>query len=94
MIGVISLLIFVAFGLHLNPSKTDQQLKTQIRYFRLLFYISISVCIPALIAYTFGDISEYDYILFHPVIMYLVGTIYSIGLQFHVYGKLSYDHAK
>ena len=91
MFGVIGLLILVSLGLHLNPSKRDQQLKTKIRYLRLVFCISISLFIPALIAYNFGDISEYDFILFHPVIMYIVGTIFSIGLQFQVYGKLSYD---
>ena len=48
--------------------------------------------IPALIQYTFGDISKYDIIILHPVIMYIVGIIFSIGLEFHVYGKLSYNY--
>lgn len=92
MFGVMSLLIAVALGLHLNPSKQDQKLNMQTRVFRLVFCISMSVFIPALIQYTFGDISKYDIIIFHPVIMYIVGIIFSIGLEFHVYGKLSYNY--
>jgi hypothetical protein len=89
MFGVMSLLLVVALGLHLNPSEQDQKLNIQTRVFRLVFCISISIFIPALIQYTFSDVSQYDIIIFNPVIMYIVGIIFSIGLEFHVYGKLS-----
>jgi len=92
MFGVMSLLLFVALGLHLNPSKQDQKLSKSTKVFRLVFCVSVSILIPALIHYTFSDVSKYDIIIFHPVIMNMIGIVFSIGLEFHVYGKLSYNY--
>ena len=91
MYGVIALLIVVALGLHLNSNSKDLSLNIQTRLMRLVFCISIAVFIPAVIQYTFGEVSKYDLFIFHPIFMYVIGTVFSIGLQLLVYGKLSTD---
>ena len=89
MYGVIILLIFVALGLHLNPKTNDLSLSKQMRVLQLIFCISVAVFIPAVIHYTFGDVSKYDLFVFRPAIMYAIGIFFSIGLQLLVYGRFS-----
>ncbi len=86
---VMTLLVITAWSLHQSSLKDERSLSAQIRYMRLVFSLSIAVFIPALIQYTFWDVSEYNLFLFHPVLMLGVGTIFSLGLQLLVYGKLS-----
>lgn len=91
MFGVIVLLIGVALGLHLNPNSEDLLLSIQTKLIRLVVCISIAIFIPAVVQYTFGEVSKYDLFIFHPVFMFVIGTIFAIGLQLLVYGKLSRD---
>lgn len=91
MFGVIGLLIFVALGLHLNPNNKDLSLSIQTRIIRLVVCISIAIFVPVVVQYTFWDVSKYDLFIFHPVFMFVIGTIFAIGLQLLVYGKLSAD---
>ncbi len=93
MYGVIVLLIFVALGLHLNPNSKDLSLSIQTRLIRLVVCISIAIFVPAVVQYTFWDVSKYDLFIFRPVFMFVIGTIFAIGLQLLVYGKLSMDWA-
>ena len=91
MYGVIVLLIIVALSLHLNPNSKDLSLSIQTRLMRLVFCISVAVFIPAVIQHTFGEVSNYDPSIFHPVFMFVIGTVFLIGLQLLAYGKLSTD---
>jgi len=90
MFVVIFLLVLVALGLHLNPSSSDRKLNNTIRFFKLLFSISIAILIPSIINYLFWDFNEYDLLLFHPIVMHSLGTVFSLGIQFLTYGKLYY----
>lgn len=91
MYGVIVLLIFVALGLHLNPNKKDLTLNIQTKLIRLMVCISIAIFVPAIVQYTFWDVSKYDLFIFRPAFMFVIGTIFAIGLQLLIYGKLSTD---
>lgn len=93
MFGVIGLLTFVALGLHLNPNSKDLSLSIQVKVIRLMVCISIAIFIPAVVQYTFWDVSKYDLFIFRPVFMFVISTIFVIGLQLLVYGKLSRDWA-
>lgn len=91
MFGVIGLLIFVALGLHLNSKNKDLSLSIQVKVIRIMVCISIAIFIPAVVQYTFWDVSKYDLFIFRPVFMFVIGTIFAIGLQLLVYGQLSRD---
>ncbi|MFA5576754.1 MAG: hypothetical protein WCZ27_03535 [Tissierellaceae bacterium] len=91
MYGVIVLLIFIALGLHLNPNSKDLSLGIQIRLIRLVVCISIAIFVPAVVQYTFWDVSKYDPFVFRPAFMFVIGTIFAFGLQLLIYGKLSTD---
>ena len=93
MFGVIGLLTFVALGLHLNPNSKDLSLSIQVKVIRLMVCISIAIFIPAVVQYIFWDVSKYDLFIFRPVFMFVISTIFAIGLQLLVYGKLSRDWA-
>ncbi|OPL08318.1 MAG: hypothetical protein AVO33_11315 [delta proteobacterium ML8_F1] len=89
MVVVMALLVIVALGLHLNPSDRDLMLKPYIRLLQLVFCLSTAVFIPAVIENLFREGSVYDLWIFHPVIMFSIGTVFSIGLELLVYGKLT-----
>ncbi|MBM7562885.1 hypothetical protein [Fusibacter tunisiensis] len=88
MIGLMILLVFVGLILHLNPSERDLALKMKVRLMRLLVNMSIAIFIPALIERTFGEVSKYDFFIFHPFFMFPIGAIFAIGLQLLICGKL------
>lgn len=89
MFGIMGLLLFVAIVLHLNTGAKEVEISKTSRVFRLLFCISIAIFIPSLIEYVFWDVSEHNLLLFHPIVMYVFGTFFSIGLQLMAYGKMS-----
>lgn len=91
MFRVMIFLIIITLGLHLNQNSKDFSLSLQIRSIRLVVCISIAIFIPAVVEYTFWDVSKYDLFIFHPVFMHIIGTIFAIGLQLLVYEKLSID---
>lgn len=89
MFVIMGLLFFVAIVLHLNTSAKEVEISKTSRLFRLVFCISIAIFIPSIIEYIFWNVSEYNLLLFHPVVMYVFGKFFSIGLQLMAYGKMS-----
>jgi hypothetical protein len=82
-------LVFTALVLHLDPGQRDFALSLRIRLMRLAINISIAIFIPVLVEGTFGQTSKYELFLFHPVFMFATGTIFALGLQLLMYGKLN-----